>query len=82
MALTGPTYWDPSRGAVIPRGTGQRCFYCGRMIRREPTVTWAGETSQIFLHPGCAADLGIRLFADIAQWQKTEEQRFGEGPGK
>jgi hypothetical protein len=76
MALTGPDFWSPELGGVMPTGIGQRCFYCETAVTREPAVTWNGATGQIWLHPGCAADLSARLLADVVRWQRQSGRRF------
>ena len=59
-------------------GVGQQCFYCSSRIKTEPAVTWAGSAGQIYLHSGCAADLTLRVAADLVRWQKSSGRRFGE----
>lgn len=76
MSLTGPDFWSPERGGVMPTGVGHRCFYCEKPIKHEPAVTWNGGTGQLWLHPGCAVDLSARLLADVVQWQRQSGRRF------
>jgi hypothetical protein len=78
MALTGPDFWSAELGGVMPTGIGQRCFYCETAVTREPAVTWNGATGQIWLHPGCAADLSARLLADVVRWQRQSGRRFDD----
>lgn len=42
------------------------CFYCYRQLNA-PVVMWMGSTSNIYLHPACVVELGIRLFRDVHQ---------------
>src|SRR5262249_55216789 len=78
MSLTGPDFWSPDQGNIMPVGTGRTCFLCGVRIKSEPAWTWAGETGQIWLHPGCANDLMLRLGSDLLRLQKATGRRFGE----
>jgi hypothetical protein len=76
MALTGPDFWSPERGGVMPTGIGQRCFYREKPVTHEPAVTSNGATGQIWLHPGCAADHSARLLTDVVRWQRQSGRRF------
>jgi hypothetical protein len=78
MSLTGPDFWAPEQGCVMPTGVGHPCFYCERRVEREPAVTWHGAIGQIWLHPGCAADLSARLLAEVVRWQQQSGRRFHE----
>jgi len=78
VSLTGPDFWKPEQGGVMPTAVGQPCFRCERRIARDPAWTWAGSVGQIFLHPGCAADLMARLGYDLTQWQQRTGRRFHE----
>jgi hypothetical protein len=78
MSLTGPEFWSPDKGAVMPVGAGQRCFFCEDLIKREPSWTWVGSSGQIWLHPGCVADFATRMFADLLHWQQRGKRRFHE----
>ena len=78
MALTGPDFWLPEQGGVMPTAVGQPCFRCGRRIGCDPAWTWAGETGQIFAHVPCIADLMVRIGFDITRWQQRTGERFGE----
>jgi hypothetical protein len=78
MSITGPDFWSPDQGGVMPTAVGQRCFRCGGRITKDPAWTWAGETGQIHLHPGCAADIALRIGFDLTRWQKQTGRRFHE----
>lgn len=78
MSLTGPDFWSPNKGSVMPTAAGQICFRCGARIQRDPAWTWAGETGQVFLHLGCAADLSARIGYDLTVWQQRAGRRFHE----
>ena len=78
MSLTGPDFWTPEQGSVMPTAVGHRCFRCGARITRDPAWTWAGETGQVFLHLGCAADFLARIGYDLTRWQQRTARRFHE----
>jgi hypothetical protein len=66
----------------MPTAVGRRCFFCGARIARDPAWTWSGSTGQIWAHAECAADLSMRIGADIVQWQKRTGRRFRAESGK
>jgi hypothetical protein len=76
VSLTGPDFWSPDKGIVMPTAVGQRCFVCGSRIARDPGWTWAGETGQVWTHCECAADLMLRVGADLLRWQQSTGRRF------
>jgi hypothetical protein len=78
LSLTGPDFWSPEQGNVMPTAVGHRCFRCGTRIARDPAWTWAGETGQVFLHLGCATDLMVRIGFDVTRWQQKTGRRFRE----
>jgi len=84
VSLTGPDFWSPDKGSVMPVGIGQTCFLCSARITREPAWTWAGATGQIWTHCECAADLMLRLGGDLLRWQQRTGRRFrtDSGSGK
>jgi hypothetical protein len=80
MALTGPDHWQPEQGSVMVTAVGHGCFFCCEPIESDPAWVWSGASGEIFLHPPCAADLGIRLFADLHAWQRKSGSRFRATP--
>ena len=42
MSLTGPDFWKPEQGGVMPTAVGQRCFRCEGRTARDPAWTWTG----------------------------------------
>ncbi len=42
----------------------QVCFFCG-MVIRAVAIFWMGAGAELWLHPGCAVELTIRLFRDV-----------------
>jgi len=76
--LTGPDFWQPERSVVMVTAVGTECFFCEKTIEADPAWMWHGASGEIFMHPACAADLGIRLFADLHRWQRTAGSRFGQ----
>ena len=54
--------YDAESGFPLP---GCTCFYCSRAIVHHPYIDWMGDGSTIFLHPGCAVDLAIRVLKDV-----------------
>ena len=78
MSLTGPDFWSPDKGTVVPVGVGRTCFLCEGRVKREPSWTWAGPSGQIWFHIGCAADFATRIFADLFRWQQRTKRRFHE----
>jgi hypothetical protein len=78
MSLTGPDFWSPEQGGVMPTAVGHRCFRCEHRITRDPAWTWMGATGQVFLHLGCAGDLMARIGYDLTHWQQKTGRRFHE----
>ncbi len=76
MSLTGAGPWSRT-GMVVPTAISHNCFFCGDPTT-DPAVIWCGETGEIYLHPGCCADLAIRLFRDLHELQRATGNRFGE----
>lgn len=80
MSLTGPDFISAD-SPVLVTAAGQTCFHCARPVA-DPAVLWSGTTSDIFLHPGCATDLVLRLSRDVLEWQHRSGRRFGPLTGR
>jgi len=78
VSLTGPDFWDPERGGVMPTAKGHECFYCEERIRQDPAWMWHGPSGTVFFHVGCVADFAVRIFADVLDWQRRTGVRFGK----
>jgi hypothetical protein len=79
VSLTGPDFISAD-SPVLVTAAGQDCFHCGQPVE-DPSVLWSGATREVFLHPGCAADLLLRLGRDILEWQHRTGRRFGSPAG-
>jgi hypothetical protein len=76
VSITWVGFWC-ANGTVVVTATGETCFYCGRALA-DPAITWHGETGDIWMHPGCAVDLTIRLHSDLHDYQRATGHRFGD----
>ena len=75
MALTGPDFWSPELGGVMPTGIGPGCFYCEAMFAPSEIVDWVdgpqletGSTTDgvTALCPRCGIDAVLPSAAPIS----------------
>lgn len=64
---------------------GKPCFYCHQTLgdaADDRTVYWSGSTTEIYLHPVCAIQLGTHLIKDgmIAESDTTLDSLFRGTP--
>lgn len=63
--LWGPVTEEAERHFVyLPLARVGECFNCGNRFDEYPVVHWAGSRGHLFLHPGCASEVGKALFID------------------
>ncbi len=64
----------------------ERCFYCGERLD-DLSIGWNGwlpdsmDGVYIALHPGCVAELTIRLLRDVHEWECLGNRVSTSGTG-
>ena len=74
MSAYDLSYPDPTRDAII--GKPDRCFLCGAAVNGI-VVYWHGMAGRVvFLHPGCARELGCHLISDAVLAKRISSKKW------